>query len=111
MTFFFENKEKKVTMNYFIKAGAFYNISTYENKELLNPAKTHIVIDGTTFDEQWHILPLAVNTIIKQEIVVMNKQKNRNRKFIKYFAVTEKEGLDYNHGIFGPVKEIVFKTK
>ena len=111
LTFSFENKTKKVTMNYFIKAGSFYNISNYESSELLTPAKTHIIVDGITFNEQWHILSLPKDTIIKQEVVVMNKDKNRNRKFIKYFIVTEKENADYYYGVFGPVKEIVFKSK
>jgi hypothetical protein len=111
MTASFENKEEKITINYFVKSGFFYNIENYESKEIMSPAKEHISTDGTVIDEQWHIFPFSKKTIIKQEIIIMNKIKNRNKKLIKYFMVVDKDDLAFHYGVFGPVKEISLATR
>ena len=111
LTFTYESEKKKISMNYFIKTKSFYNISNFEGDELLITGKTHLLVDGTVLDEQWHVLPLKPETIIKQEIVIMNKQKDRNKKSIRYFKVTKKENFNYYYGIFGMVEEVSFDNK
>ena len=104
-----ENKKSKTKIQFYIKENEFhnfYNLKHYIAKEIYSSPVIHFVADGTTFDEQWISIPLEKDTFIKEEIVIFDKSKNRNKKYIKYFQVEKSQNTDFNFGIYGNVKEI-----